>query len=91
MSALAEALAVLRTPALLLVLAVQLWLWFQIKFLRRDLHQHFETLRKDLNGMGAKINRIVDDEKLEASKTRIAVAGLAGKVGAPEVLQEFLR
>lgn len=84
-----NALAALRTPALLLLVVLAVAGWMKLKRLEELLRGKAEL--QALNNVGAKVSRIDKEFGKETSKTRIAVAALAQKCEAPEVLKDFLK
>lgn len=71
-----DSLEALRTPALLLLVMLLTLIWTRLR-----------QYRHDLNNIGRKIN----EERMEQNKTRVALSFLAGRINAPEAVQEFLK
>ena len=88
-----KALEVLRTPAILLFVAIGVIVLMKLRAqakLIAELKGHKADLVQ-LNGLGKRVATLEKEFGHEMSKTRIAVAALAQKVGAPEVLRDFLK
>ena len=89
-------LSALRTPALVLLTVAAVLVYVKIGALGKQIVELKEMLAhkaelQALNNVGAKVSRLEKELGSETSKTRIAVAALAQKADAPQVLQDFLK
>ena len=84
-----HALEWLRTPALLFLVALVVWGALKLKAIEKALEGKAEL--QALNGVGAKVRKLELAHDSDTSKTRIAVAALAQKCDAPDVIKDFLR
>jgi hypothetical protein len=83
----------LKTPILLLLLVLAVVCYMKLQRLEEQMKEQREAKAdlKALNGVGAKLSRLDKEVGMESSKTRIAVAALAIKCDAPDVLKDFLK
>lgn len=82
-------LGLLRTPAMLFLIVIAVMIYFKLKRLEEELARKAEL--QSLNGVGAKVRNLEKEFGTETAKTRIAVASLAAKCDAPEVIKDFLK
>ena len=82
-------LELLRTPALLLLVAGGVWARLKLRALEKALEGKAEL--SALNGVGGKVRKLELQHDSDTSKTRIAVAALAQKCEAPDVIKDFLK
>lgn len=82
-----------KLPFLLLLVGLAVWCMLTIRAQRIRLVQleRESATHGEVNGLGARVNRIDRDAKDTHKKILVAVATIAQKVDAPEVLKDFLK
>ena len=83
----------LKTPLILLLVVLVTIGSMKLKRIQEQLRE-LKDSKADLhalNGVRGVLNKVKEEIGHESSQTRIAVAGLATKINAPEVLKEFLK
>lgn len=82
-------LELLRTPALLVLVGLAVWGALTLRDIRKALERKAEL--SALNGVGGKVRKLELQHDQDTAKTRIAVAALAQKCDAPDVIKDFLK